>query len=69
MGASSLLYLTGNNRTKLEVTQYKDEYDSSEGTKMKGFILRSTLAAILHDEAGMHRAEADLDHLNRFYPR
>ena len=51
------------------MTQIKDEYDSSEGTKMKGFILRSTLAAIIHDEAGMHRAEADLDHLNRFYPR
>lgn len=61
--------MTGNDLTWPEVTQIKDEYDSSEGTKMKGFILRSTLAAMIHDEAGMHRAEADLDHLNRFYPR
>ena len=64
-----LLYLTGHHPTKPGMTQFKDEYDSSEGTKMKGFILRSTLAAMIHDEAGMHRAEADLDHLNRFYPR
>ena len=43
-----------------------EQYESEHGRVLRGFILRSTLCAMLMDQA---TDAGDVDRLDRFYPR
>ena len=43
-----------------------DQYETNQGRQLRGFILRSTLCAMLMDQA---TDASDVERLNRFYPR